>query len=163
MWLSKGYYNVGDTLRILKGTKMGNIEMPKIGTFGILKNFILFNIAAVVGFILGTFAFTGSMFIFPNPTFAWLFANAIGGLSHFAANYLMQRQTKEKIVKNFIVFNATGIIGFIVATATFAVVIIYIQDSTSAWLLGSLVGTLAHFILNHKATKQNPKHPTTTN
>ena len=139
---------------------MGNIELPKMGKFGILKNFTLFNIAAVIGFLLGTASFTVSMLLFPNPTFAWLFANGVGGLSHFAANYFMQRQTKEKIVKNFIVFNATGIIGFLVASATFAVVIIYIQNSTAAWLLGSIVGTLAHFILNHKATKQKPKHPT---
>jgi putative flippase GtrA len=65
----------------------------------------------------------------------------------------MQRQTSEKIVKNFVVFNATGIIGFLVASVMFAVAIIYIKDSTAAWLCGSVVGTLAHFVLNNKAMK----------
>jgi putative flippase GtrA len=102
---------------------------------------------------LGTAAFSASMVLFPNPTFAWLFGNAVGGLSHFGANYLMQRQTTDKLAKNFIVFNATGVIGFIVASAMFAVTILFIQDSTIAWLSGSLVGTLSHFILNERAMK----------
>ena len=127
--------------------------MPKSGKLARFKCFILFNFAAVIGFLLGTAAFSASMVLFPNPTFAWLFGNAVGGLSHFGANYLMQRQTTDKIAKNFIVFNATGILGFLVASAMFAVVILYIQNSTSAWLLGSLVGTLAHFVLNDKAMK----------
>jgi hypothetical protein len=129
--------------------------LPKVGKFDLSKNFIIFNLAGVIGFLLGTVSFTVSMFVFPNPTFAWLFANCIGGVAHFSANYLMQRQTKEKLVKNFVVFNATGIAGFLVATATFAVAILYIQNSTAAWLCGSLFGTFAHFMLNNKAMNLN--------
>lgn len=145
---------------------MGIRELPKPSKFAVFKNFMIFNLAAVVGFILGTVSFTASMLVYPNPTFAWLFANGVGGISHFGANYIMQRQTKEKIVKNFIVFNATGLIGFLVASGAFAAAIIYIQgsamagligsfnitDSTAAWLIGSALGTVAHFILNDKAT-----------
>jgi putative flippase GtrA len=131
--------------------------MPKSSRFKTLKCFIMFNLAAVIGFLLGTASFTSSMFMLPNPTFAWLFANAVGGLSHFGANYVLQRQTKEKIVKNFIVFNATGIIGFLVATVMFAVAIIYVQNPTASWLIGTLMGTLAHFALNQKAMNYNPQ------
>jgi hypothetical protein len=136
---------------------MGRSELPKSGKLAGFKCFILFNLAAVIGFLLGTASFSASMIIFLNPTFAWLFGNAIGGISHFGFNYIMQRQTKDKIAKNFIVFNATGIIGFLVASAMFAVVILYIQNSTAAWLCGSLVGTLAHFVLNDRAMKLSLK------
>lgn len=136
---------------------MGNRELPKQGKFDIFRNFAIFNLAGFIGFILGTAAFTASMLVFPNPTFAWLFANGVGGISHFSANYIMQRQKKEKIVKNFIVFNATGIIGFIVSTVAFAATIIYIQHPTAAWLIGSTPGALAHFILNDKAINLNLK------
>ncbi len=133
---------------------MGRLERPiKFRRLAALKCFVIFNLAAVVGFILGTVSFTASMFVFPNPTFAWLFGNCIGGLSHFGANYKMQRQKKEKIVKNFIVFNATGMIGFLVATGMFAAAIIFLQNSTAAWLMGSFVGTLTHFLLNDRAMK----------
>jgi len=131
--------------------------LAKPSRLAAFKCFVIFNLAAVIGFILGTVSFTASMFVFPNPTFAWLFGNAVGGLSHFGANYVMQRQTRDKIAKNFIVFNATGIIGFLVASGMFAVAILYIQNSTAAWLLGSLVGTLSHFILNDRAMKLNLK------
>jgi putative flippase GtrA len=153
---------------------MGNRELPKLGKVAVFKNFAIFNFAAVIGFILGTAGFAVSLLVYPNPTFAWLFANGIGGVAHFAANYVMQRQTKEKkekIVKNFIVFNATGLIGFFVSTIAFAATIIYIQDPTAAWFIGSFIGTLAHFILNDKATNLNlniklnlkPKRPTSIN
>ena len=69
----------------------------------------------------------------------------------------MQRQTTDKIAKNFIVFNATGIIGFLVSSVMFAAAIIFIQDSTVAWLAGSLVGTLSHFLLNERAMKLSLK------
>lgn len=131
--------------------------MPKSGKLAGFKCFILFNLAAVIGFLLGTASFTASMFTFPNPTFAWLFANAVGGLSHFGANYVLQRQTKDKIAKNFVVFNATGILSFLISSAMFAVAILYIQNSTAAWLCGSLVGTLAHFVLNDRAMKLSLK------
>ena len=131
--------------------------MPKSGKLAGFKCFILFNLAAVIGFLLGTASFTASMFTFPNPTFAWLFANAVGGLSHFGANYVLQRQTKDKIAKNFVVFNATGILSFLISSAMFAVAILYIQNSTAAWLCGSLVGTLAHFMLNDRAMKLSLK------
>jgi hypothetical protein len=128
-------------------------ELPKSGRFAVVRNLAIFNFAAVIGFILGTASFTLSMYAFSNPTFAWLFANASGGLSHFGANWVMQGQAKEGIAKNFVVFNATGILGFLVASAMFAVAVVFIQDSTIAWLLGSLVGTLAHFLLNDRAMK----------
>lgn len=128
-------------------------ELPKPGKFAVLRNLAIFNFAAVIGFILGTASFTMSMFVFPNPTFAWLFANALGGISHFGANWAMQGQAKEGIAKNFVVFNATGILGFLVASSMFAVAVFWIQDSTIAWLLGSSVGTLSHFLLNDKAMK----------
>jgi hypothetical protein len=132
-------------------------DLPKPSRLAVFKSFILFNLAAVVGFLMGTASFAGSMFFFPNPTFAWLFGNAVGGLSHFGANFVMQKQTKEGIAKNFVVFNATGIIGFLVSSAMFAAAIIFIQDSTAAWLCGSLVGTLSHFVLNDRAMKLNLK------
>ena len=75
----------------------------------------------------------------------------------------MQRQTKEKIVRNFVIFNTAGAIGFLVATVVFAAVILYIDNPTAAWLLGSLIGTLVHFGLNHVAMTYNPKRQTTTN
>ncbi len=141
---------------------MGNRELPKAGRLNIFRNFAIFNLAGFIGFILGTAAFAASMLVYSNPTFAWLFANGIGGISHFSANYIMQRQKKEKIVKNFIVFNATGLIGFFVSTVAFAAAIIFIQHSTVAWLIGSAPGALAHFILNNKATNLDlkPKHQT---
>ena len=131
---------------------MRRSDFTKAGKFAALRNLIIFNFAAVVGFVLGTVSFTTSMFLVPNPTFAWLFANCVGGLSHFGANWWMQGE-KEKIGKCFVVFNATGILGFLVASAMFAVAVLYIQDSTVSWLLGSLVGTLSHFVLNYKAMK----------
>ncbi|MCW4009132.1 MAG: hypothetical protein NWF05_00735 [Candidatus Bathyarchaeota archaeon] len=127
--------------------------MEKTSRLAVFKSFVLFNLAAFVGFALGTVSFTASMFVYPNPTFAWLFANAVGGLSHFGANYVMQRQTKDKIVKNFVVFNATGIVGFLVSSAMFAAAILLIKDSTASWLLGCLVGTLSHYVLNDRAMK----------
>jgi hypothetical protein len=112
---------------------------------------------------LGTISFTASIVATANPTFAWLFANVVGGLSHFVANYYMQRQTKERIVTNFIVFNATGIAGFLVASAAFAAAILIIQNSFIAWFLGSLAGTFTHFVLNHycydlACKEPKPKH-----
>ncbi|MCW4018993.1 MAG: hypothetical protein NWF00_10005 [Candidatus Bathyarchaeota archaeon] len=130
-------------------------ELPKQGKLAVFKCFVLFNLASVVGFLLGTASFTMCMFLFPNPTFAWLFANGVGGISHFGANYIMQRQTKDKIAKNFIVFNATGMVGFLISSAMFGFAIVYIQDSTAAWLLGSAVGTFTHFVLNERAMKLN--------
>ena len=123
-------------------------KLPKFGAF---KCLIVFNLAAIIGFIVGTASFTTSMFLSNNSTFAWLLGNCIGGLSHFSANYFMQRQTKEKIVKNFVVFNATGIAGFLVASAVFASSIIFIRDSNASWILGSIAGTSAHYLLNIKA------------
>jgi hypothetical protein len=107
--------------------------------------------AAIAGLILGTIAFAASIFVTANPTFAWLFSNVVGGLSHFGANYVLQRQSKEKIVKNFIVFNATGIVAFLIASAAFtgAIIVIQNQNSLIAWFCGSLAGTLSHFVLNH--------------
>ena len=131
--------------------------MPKSGRLSGLRCFILFNLAAVVGFILGTIAFAASLFFYPNDTFAWLFANVVGGLSHFGANYVMQRQTKDKIAKNFLVFNITGILGFLAASAIFELAIILIQNPNAAWLCGSLVGTASHFVLNDRAMKLNLK------
>jgi hypothetical protein len=136
---------------------MRRTQLPKEGKLAVFKCFLIFNLAAVVGFLMGTASFSASMFVFPNPTFAWLFGNAVGGLSHFGANYVMQKQTKDKIAKNFIVFNATGIIGFLISSAMFAAAIIFIQNSTAAWLMGSFVGTLTHFLLNDRAMKFNVK------
>ncbi len=141
----------------LLGEKMVRREFPKTSKISVMRNLVIFNLAALVGFLLGTASFTASMLFFPNPTFAWLLANVLGGISHFGANFVMQRQTKDKIAKNFIVFNATGIIGFLAASAMFAVAILCIQDSTAAWLCGSIVGTLSHFVLNDKAMKVNLK------
>ncbi len=142
---------------------MRSQDFHKDGKFALFKNFMIFNLAAVVGFVLGTAAFLASMMAFNNPTFSWLFSNVVGGLSHFGANYVMQRQTKEKIVKNFLVFNITGIAGFLVSSAVFAAVLLLTQNSTVAWisaqsstlawLSGSLFGTFSHFILNHRAMK----------
>ena len=132
---------------------MRHSEFPKTGKFAVLRNLAIFNFTAVIGFVLGTVSFTGSMFFFPNPTFGWLLANCVGGLSHFGANYVMQGKSKVKIGKCFVVFNCTGILGFLASSATFAVAILCIQDSTASWLLGSLVGTLLHFVLNYKAMK----------
>jgi hypothetical protein len=136
---------------------MRRTELPKPGKFAVIRNLMIFNFAAVIGFLLGTASFTVSMFLFPNPTFAWLVANAFGGVSHFGANWMMQGQSKDKIAKNFVVFNATGILGFLAASAMFAVAILCIQDSTASWVLGSMVGTLLHFVLNDRAMKLNFK------
>jgi hypothetical protein len=104
---------------------------------------------------MGFASFAISMFFWPNDTFGWLLSNVVGGLSHFTANYFMQRQTTEKIAKNFLVFNVTGIIGFLFASAMFAGAIIFIQDSNVSWLLGSMVGTTTHYVLNDRAMKLN--------
>ena len=150
-------WNCGNVLSFLRvyilGDRLRRSEFPKAGKFAVLRNLMIFNFTAVIGFILGTVSFTASMFAFANPTFAWLFANCIGGLSHFGTNWVMQGEPKETITKNFVVFNCTGIIGFLVSSAMFAVAILVIQDSTVAWLVGSLVGTLSHFCLNYKAMK----------
>jgi hypothetical protein len=135
---------------------MRRSEFTKTGKFAVLRNLMIFNFTAVIGFVLGTASFTASMFFFPNPTFAWLFANCIGGLSHFGTNYSMQ-QNKERIGKCFVVFNVTGILGFLASSAMFAVALIFIKNSTASWLLGSLVGTLSHFVLNYKAMKLSLK------
>jgi hypothetical protein len=139
---------------------MGRRELPKVNKVAVFKNFMIFNFAAVIGFVLGTAAFTGSMVVFPNATFAWLFGNVIGGISHFGANYVMQRQTKDKIVKNFVVFNATGIIGFLLSSGMFALALVCLQNSTAAWLCGSLVGTFSHFALNYGAMNFKLNSPT---
>jgi hypothetical protein len=136
---------------------MRRSELPKAGKFAVLRNLLIFNITAVIGFILGTVSFTASMLAFANPTFAWLFANCVGGLSHFGTNWVMQGEPKDTIAKNFVVFNCTGIIGFLVSSAMFAVAILVIQNSTAAWLIGSLVGTLSHFCLNYQAMKPKIK------
>ena len=128
-------------------------ELPKPGKLVALRSFAIINFAAIIGFFLGTVSFTASMILFPNATFAFLFANAVGGLSHFGSNYVMQSQRKEKFVKNFFVFNATGVIGFLVESAVFAVAIILIQDPTASWLCSCIVGTLSHFVLNDTAMK----------
>lgn len=126
--------------------------MPsKLHRFAAFKCFIIFNLAAIVGFILGTAGFVAFMSLFNNATLAWLFGNVIGGVSHFSANYVMQRQTKEKIVENFVVFNATGIAGFLVETAVFAASIVFIREPNTSWILGSIAGTAAHYLLNTKA------------
>jgi hypothetical protein len=149
---------------------MRRSESPKSGKVAAFKRFMIFNLAAVIGFTLGTVSFTASMFIYSNATFAWLFANVIGGLSHFSANYIMQRQKKEKIVKNFVVFNVTGIAGFLISSAVFAATLLLTQNSTVAWisaqsstlawLSGSLFGTVSHFILNNRAMKIEFKRQT---
>jgi hypothetical protein len=137
---------------------MRRSDFTKAGKFAAVRNLLIFNFAAVVGFALGTVSFTSSMYFFPNPTFAWLFANVIGGLSHFGANWKMQGQSDEKIGKCFVVFNITGILGFLASSATFAAAVIFIQNSNAAWLLGSFVGTFSHFALNYKAMKLKIKH-----
>ena len=136
---------------------MRRSDFTKVGKFAALRRLVIFNSAAVVGFLLGTASFTASMFLFPNSTFAWLFGNVVGGLSHFGANWAMQGQSKKEIGKCFIVFNATGIASFLLASAMFAFAIIFIQNSTTSWLLGSVVGTLSHFAMNEKAIKFNIK------
>jgi predicted acyltransferase len=143
----------------------------KSGKAAALKCFIIFNLAAVVGFILGTAAFMISMAAFNNPTFSFLFSNCIGGLSHFASNHIMQRKKNEKFVKNFVVFNATGIAGFLISSLVFAITILLTQNSTIAWLSSqssslawlssSLFGTLTHFLLNDRAMKINLKRQST--
>jgi hypothetical protein len=137
------------------GTQMHLSNSTKASRFAALRRLVLFNCAAVVGFILGTASFTASMFLYPNPTFAWLAGNVVGGLSHFAANWIMQGQSKKEIAKCFIVFNVTGILSFLFATAMFAVAEIYVHDSTASWLSGSVVGTLTHFAMNDRAVKFN--------
>jgi hypothetical protein len=136
---------------IAAGRKMRRSDFTKAGKFAALRRLIIFNFAAVVGFILGTASFAASMIMLPNPTFAWLFGNCIGGLSHFGANWVMQGQSKKEMAKCFIVFNATGILSFLFASAMFAVAVIFVQDSTVSWLSGSIVGTLSHFVMNDRA------------
>jgi hypothetical protein len=134
---------------------MRRSDLAKTGKFAALRRLVIFNFAAGVGFLLGTVSFTGSMLFYANPTFGWLFGNCVGGLSHFGANWAMQGQSKKELGKCFIVFNATGILSFLFASGMFAFSEIYIQNSTSSWLLGSVVGTLTHFIMNDKAIKLN--------
>jgi hypothetical protein len=143
--------------RALPGVRMRRSDFSKAGKFAALRRLIIFNFAAVVGFILGTVSFASSMLLFPNPTFAWLFGNCVGGLSHFGANWVMQGQSKKEFGKSFIVFNATGVIGFLLASAMFAISEIFIQNSNVSWLLGSVVGTLSHFVMNDKAIKLDLK------
>jgi len=104
---------------------------------------------------LGFTSFAVSMFFWQNDTFGWLLSNVVGGLSHFTANYFMQRQSTEKIAKNFLVFNITGIMGFLFATGMFALAIFLIKESNVSWLLGSMVGTTTHYLLNNQAMKLN--------
>jgi hypothetical protein len=125
-----------------------------VGKLAAFKCFLIFNAAAVIGFILGTLSFEGFMWVFPVATFAWLFANVVGGLSHFASNYTMQ-QKKDKFVKSFVVFNATGLIAFLVASGMFALALLGVGDATVAWLCGSLAGTFSHFVMNDRAMKLN--------
>ena len=136
---------------------MRRSDFTKAGKFAALRRLVLFNFAAIIGFTLGTVSFTSSMFLYANPTFAWLFANCIGGLSHFGSNWALQGQSKKEMGKCFIVFNATGILSFLFASGMFAVSEVFIQNSTASWLLGSLVGTLSHFVMNEKAMKFNLK------
>jgi putative flippase GtrA len=123
---------------------------------------VIFNLAAVIGFILGFVSFIVAMYLYPNDTFGWLFSNVVGGLSHFTANYFMQRQTSEKIAKNFIVFNATGIIGFLAASGMFALTLSLLKEPNVSWLLGSMVGTTSHYLLNNEAMKINFGHKNST-
>jgi hypothetical protein len=132
---------------------MRRSDFTKAGKFAALRRLVIFNFAAIIGFALGTASFTSSMFVYANPTFAWLFANCVGGLSHFGSNWVMQGQSKKEMGKCFIVFNATGILSFLFASGMFAVAVVFIKDSTASWLLGSLIGTLTHFIMNEKAMK----------
>lgn len=136
---------------------MRSSDFSKTGRFATLRRLILFNFAAVVGFILGTVAFALSMFFYPDPTFSWLAGNLVGGLSHFGANYVLQGQSKSEFAKCFIVFNATGIVSFLLASGMFALAIVFIQESNVSWLLGSIVGTLSHFVMNDKAIQFNIK------
>ncbi len=137
----------------VSGAEMGSFNSGKGGKFAAFRRLILFNIAAVIGFILGTIAFTVSIFFYPDPTVAWLTGNVVGGLSHFAANYELQGQTKNEFAKCFVVFNATGIVSFLLASAMFATSVIFVGDSTASWFMGSVVGTLSHFVMNDKAIK----------
>ncbi len=134
---------------------MRRSDFSRTGRFAAFRRLILFNLAAVVGFLLGTIAFTISMFLYPNPTISWLAGNCVGGLSHFTANYILQGQSRNEIAKCFVVFNATGIISFLFASAMFAVAIIFIRESTTSWLLGSIVGTLSHFVMNDQGMRLN--------
>ncbi len=137
------------------GTWMRTADFSKTGRFAAIRRLIIFNCAAIVGFVLGTVAFTVSMFLYPNPTIAWLSGNLVGGLSHFTANFVMQGQSKNEVAKCFIVFNATGIVSFLIASVMFAVAIIFVQDSTASWLSGSIVGTLSHFVMNDRGMRLN--------
>ncbi len=148
------------------GREMRRSDFTKAGKFAAVRRMVIFNFAAVVGFLLGTAGFTASMFMFPNPTFAWLFGNCIGGLSHFSANYIMQGQSKKEITKCFIVFNATGIIGFLAASGIFALARFLAVEPNASWLFGSMVGTTTHYVLNNEGMKLNfdvkiPKKPKT--
>ena len=130
---------------------MRRSDFTKAGKFAALRRLVIFNCAAIIGFVLGTISFTSITLITGNPTFAWLFANCVGGLSHFGSNWMMQGQTRNELPRNFVVFNATGILSFLFASGMFEVSVLFIQNSTASWLLGSLVGTLSHFVLNEKA------------
>ncbi|MFB3888547.1 MAG: hypothetical protein ACE14S_03585 [Candidatus Bathyarchaeia archaeon] len=141
---------------------MRRSDFSKTGKFAAVRRLFIFNFAAVLGFLLGTASFTASMFLHPNPTVAWLIGNLVGGLSHFSANWLMQGESKKEFGKCFVVFNATGIISFLLASLVFAAAEIFIQHSTAAWLLGSVVGTLSHFVMNDKAIRINFRRGCTT-
>lgn len=134
---------------------MRRSDFAKAGKFAAIRRLVIFNFAAIIGFALGTASFTSSMFLYANPTFAWLFANCVGGLSHFGSNWKLQGQSKKEMGKCFIVFNATGILSFLFASGMFAVAEIFLRNSTASWLLGSLIGTLSHFVMNEKAMKLN--------
>ena len=143
----------------LLGERMRTSDFSKAGKFAAIRRFFLFNAAAVVGFVLGTAAFAISNFLYPNPTLSWLVGNAVGGLSHFAANYILQGQSKNEIAKCFIVFNATGILAFFFASGMFAAAIILVKDSTISWLMGSAIGTTTHFVMNDRAIRLDIKIP----
>ena len=132
---------------------MRRSDFTKAGKFAAVRRLVIFNFAAIIGFILGTVTFTSVMFINGNPTFAWLFGNCTGGLSHFGSNWAMQGQTKNDLKRNFVVFNATGVLSFLFASGMFEISVLFVQNSTLSWLLGSLVGTLSHFVLNEIAMK----------
>jgi hypothetical protein len=132
---------------------MRRSDFTRAGKFAALRRLVIFNFAAIIGFLLGTVSFTSSMFLYANPTMAWLFANCIGGLSHFGSNWALQGPSKDGIAKNFVVFNATGILSFVFASVSFAAAVILAQDSNVSWLLGSFVGTMSHFVMNEKAQK----------
>jgi hypothetical protein len=134
---------------------MRRSDFTKTGKFAHIRRLFLFNFAAVVGFILGTVTFTAAMLLYPDPNFAWLFGNVVGGLSHFGANWALQGQSKQEFGKCFVVFNATGIVSFLLASVMFGVAEVLGMDATVSWLSGSVVGTLSHFVMNDKAINLN--------